>query len=188
MTHAIVQMSGGDIVAGSFSAKPKTFWRASNRYCRIDEEPDPEKGIHGRMLIKEPDAWLINLADNSAKHLLDHGPTFNCRLPIFAFDPETSKGKLGELEIGRELAFFQANGAKSIEGPKLSFKANYYELTIGDAVLRLVERSDLHTPIMIVLQRGDKLYQARYLLWDDHEPFKADLFTIPLGLKIEEVK
>jgi hypothetical protein len=75
-------VSGTDIAADSFSAKPKTFWRASNLYCRIDEEPDPERGIHGRMVINEPDAWLVNLADNSAKHLLDRGPTFNFRLHI----------------------------------------------------------------------------------------------------------
>src|SRR5437879_2343436 len=51
MTHAVVQMSGTDISADSFSAKPKIFWRASNQYCRVDEEPDPEKGIHGRLIV-----------------------------------------------------------------------------------------------------------------------------------------
>jgi hypothetical protein len=48
---------------------------------------------------------------------------------------EMAKSKIGELEIGRELDFFRANGAKQIEGPKLSFEANYYELNIGDATL-----------------------------------------------------
>jgi hypothetical protein len=43
MIHAIVQMSGTDFSAESFAAKPKTFWRASKQYCRIDEEPDPPK-------------------------------------------------------------------------------------------------------------------------------------------------
>jgi hypothetical protein len=54
MTHLIVQMSGTDIPAGSFAAKPKVFWRASNRYCRVDEEPDPENGIHGTLILNEP--------------------------------------------------------------------------------------------------------------------------------------
>jgi hypothetical protein len=75
-----------------------------------------------------------------------------------------------------------------IEGPKLEFKANYYELTIGDSVLRLVERADIQAPVLIGLLRVDKRYQARYLLWDDHEPFRANLFTKPRGLKIEEIK
>lgn len=154
----------------------------------MDEEPDPEQGIHGRAVINEPDAWLINLADNTAKHILDPGPTFNCKLPVFAFDPEVAKIKICELEIGRELEFFRANGAKVVEGPKLSFEAQYYELTIGDSALRLVERVDIHAPILILLIRGDKMHQARYLLWDDQVPFKAELFAKPTGVKVEEVK
>jgi hypothetical protein len=188
MTHVIVRMSGTDIPADSFAAKQKVYWRAGNRYCRVDEEPDPEKGIHGRTVINEPDAWLINLADHTAKHILDKGPTFNCRLPIFASDPETTKGKLGELEFGRELEFFQSNGAEQIEGPQLEFKANFYELTIGDSILRLVERVDIHAPILIGLIRGDKTTEVHYLLWDDQVPFKADLFAAPTDVKIQEVK
>lgn len=188
MTHLIVQMSGTDIPADSFAAKPKIYWRASNQYCRVDEEPDPEHGIHGRTIINEPDAWLINLADSTAKHILDLGPTFNCKLPIFAVDPETMRSKVGELEFGRELEFFQANGAKLVEGPKLEFQANYYELTIGDSILKLVERADIHAPILIGLIRSDKVLKVRYLLWDDHVPFKADLFAKPTGVKIEETK
>jgi len=188
MTHVIAQMSGTGIPNDSFGAKPKVYWRASNRYCRVDEEPDPERGIHGSMVINEPDAWLVNLADNTAKHLLDQGPTLNCKLPIFASDPDATKSKIGELEFGRELVFFRDNGAKSIEGPKLEFQANYYELTIGDSVLKLVERADIHAPIMIGLIRGDKAFWVRYLLWDDQVPFKADLFAKPTGLKVEEVK
>jgi hypothetical protein len=66
MIHAIVQMSGPDFFAESLAAKPKIYWRASSQYCRIDEEPDPANGIHGRLIVNEPDAWLINLADQTA--------------------------------------------------------------------------------------------------------------------------
>lgn len=187
MIHTIIQMSGADVPAESFAAKPRAFWRASSQYCRIDEEPDPANGIHGRVVFNEPDAWLINLANRTAKHVLDPGPTFNCRLPIFAFDAETVKSKIVELEVGRELEFFHANGAKLVEGPKLSFETNYYELKIADSILRLVERVDIHAPILIALVRGDKVYKARYSLWEE-VPFKADLFEKPTGVKIEEAK
>jgi hypothetical protein len=80
MTHVIVRMSGTDIPADSFATKPKVYRRAGSRYCRVDEEPDPDMGIHGRTVINEPDAWLINLADHTARHIVDRGPTFNCRL------------------------------------------------------------------------------------------------------------
>jgi hypothetical protein len=187
MTHVIVQMSGTDIPPDSFAAKPKLYWRASNQYCRVNELPDPVNAIHSNLIINEPDVWLVNLADNTAKHLVDKGPTFNCKLPIFAFDEETAKSKLGELEFGRELEFFETNGAVLVEGPKLEFKADYYKLKIGDSVLLLVERSDVQVPIMVSLIRGDKVLAVRYSLWDDQVPFKADLFAKPTGVRIEEI-
>jgi hypothetical protein len=188
MTHLIVQMSGTDIPASSFAAKPKIYWRASNRYCRIDEEADPENGILGRLIVNEPDSWLVNLANNSAKHVVDQVPTFNCRLPVFAFSPEMVKSKLGELEFGRELNFFKDNNARVVDGPKLEFITNYYELTIGDAVLRLVERADIHAPLMIGLLQNNKVTRVRYLLWDDEVPFKADVFARPSNVGIEETR
>jgi len=167
MTHVIAQMSGTDIPADSFAAKPKGYWRASNQFCRVDEGPDPANGVHGIMIMNEPNIWLINLADGTAKHFIDPGPTFNCKLPIFATDTDSAKSKIGELEFGRELEFFHANGAESVAGPQLEFKASYYELTIGDSVLKLVERVEIHAPILIALIHGGKVLQVRYLLWDD---------------------
>jgi hypothetical protein len=189
MIHVIAQMSGTDVPAGAFAGKPKTMWRASNSYCRIDEEPDPEHGLHLRTIMNEPNAWLVDLASNRAKHMVDPGPTFNCRMPIFAFDMSMVKGKIGELEYGRELEFFQKYGAKQVEGPKLeSFAANYYELTIDGMLLTLVERADTHAPIMIRLVQGEKITKVKYLLWEDQVPFKLDLFAKPTGVKMEEAK
>jgi hypothetical protein len=190
MIHLIAQMSGTDIPPGAFAGKPKAMWRASNTYCRIDEEPDPEQGIHLRIIMNEPDSWLVDLASNRAKHMVDAGPTFNCRMPIFAFDMAMAKGKIGELEFGRELEFFQKNGAKKIDGPQLeSFKASYYDLAVDGMLLKLVERVDIHVPILIALVQGKKkVTQVRYLLWDDQVPFKADLFARPTGMTMEEVK
>jgi hypothetical protein len=189
MTHVIAQISGTDIPADAFAGKPKTMWRASKAYCRIDEEPDPEQGLHLRIIMNEPDSWLVDLANNRAKHMLDPGPTFNCRMPIFAFDMSMVKGKIGELEYGRELEFFQKNGAKQVDGPKLeSFAANYYELTIDGMLLTLVERVDIHAPIMIGLIQGQKITKVKYLLWDDQIPFKIDLFAKPTGVNMEEAK
>jgi len=188
MIHLSVQMSGSDVPPDSFEAKPKIIWRASNQYCRVDEEPDVERGIHGRVIINEPDVWMINLEDNTARHVIDPGPTFNCKLPVFVFDPEMLKTKIGELEFGHELEFFRSNGAKRIDGPKLSFDTNYHELKIEDTVLILVEIVNTHVPVRIGYARGDKKYMIKYLLWDDQVPFKAAVFAKPDGVKIEEAK
>jgi hypothetical protein len=188
MTRVIAQMSGSNIPADSFSTQPKTYWRAGTKYCRVDEQPDTKNGIHGSLIINEPDSWLVNLSNNSAKHVVDPGPTFNCKLPLFALDPEMAKSKVGELEFGQEIEFFRSNGATMSDGPKLQFKANYYTLTLGDSVLKLVERDDIHAPIMIALIRGGDIVQIRYSLWEDQIPFKADLFAKPAGVTIEEIK
>ena len=187
MIHIVVEMKGTDIPADSFGAKPKTIWRAADKYCRIDEEPDPEQGIHATVIINEPDVWMVNLADKSARHIVDEGPTFNCRLPIFATDQDTAKSKVGELEFGRELDFFKKNGARKIDGPKLSFEANYFEVTFGKSSVLLVERVDIHAPIMIAFVSGEKRLQVKYALWEEI-PFRLDLFAAPTGVKIEEAK
>jgi len=164
------------------------MWRAGNGYCRIDEEPDPERQVHLRIIMSEPDSWLVDLASNQAKHMVDPGPTFNCRMPIFAFSEELLKGKIGELEYGHELDFFQKNGAMEIEGPKLSaFEAKYFRLDVDGASLMLVERVDKQAPLEIVLLQGEKVTQIRYLLWDDQAAFNANLFAMPTGVAIEEV-
>jgi hypothetical protein len=189
MTHVVVELSGTDIPEGSFAGKPKTLWRATNSYCRSDEEPDPAQGLHLSIIMNEPDSWLVDFANNRAKHMVDHGPTFNCRLPIFAFSMELIQSKVGGLEYGHELDFFQKNGAKQVDGPNLeSFKANYYELPLDGMVLKLVERVDIHAPIFISLLQGEKVTTVRYLLWEDQIPFKADLFSKPTGVTMEEVK
>jgi len=189
MIRIIAQMSGTEIPSGSFAEKPKTIWRASNSYCRIDEEPDPVQGLHLRTIMNEPDSWLVDLANKRAKHMVDPGPTFNCRMPIFAFSTEMYKSKVGELEYGHELEFFHKNGAKQVDGPELeSFKANYYQLIVDDMTLTLVERVDVHVPILIGLIQGQKITKVRYLLWDDQAPFKADLFARPTDVTMEEVK
>jgi len=188
MTKIIAQKTGTGIAADSFAAKPKIYWRASNQYCRVDEEPDTQNGIHGRLIVNEPDAWLVNLADNTAKHVVDLGPTFNCKLPLFATTVELANSKVGQLEFGRELEFFQSNGAKAGDGPKLSFPANYYVLPVGDTLLTLIERSDIHAPILISLIHGDEVIKVRYLLWDDQIDFKDELFAKPAVVKIEEIK
>ena len=187
MTHIVARMSGTDIDPDSFAAKPKVYWRAGNRYCRIDEEPDPKNNIQGRTIINEPDAWLINLANGTAKHSVDQGPTFNCRLPIFAFDQEMVKSEIGRLEFGQELQFFRRNGAKLVKGPKLDFPTNFYELTIGDTALRLVERADIHVPILVGLVRGNSVIEVHYFLWEE-TPFRNDLFAPPADVEIEQVK
>jgi len=61
MRRVEVFLEGPDIPARSFATKPKVMYRAGTRYCRTEEAPDPENGIHGLAIVNEPDFWLVNL-------------------------------------------------------------------------------------------------------------------------------
>src|SRR5258708_1019428 len=82
---------------GSFAAQPRTLWRAGTKYARIAEAPDLEKRVHELIILNEPDAWMINLADKSGKHVVDSGSSLDVHLPIFPV-PSGVKMKINELE------------------------------------------------------------------------------------------
>ena len=92
MTKLMVKLESPKIPKDSFGAQAKRMYRAGAKFCRTEENPDLENGIHGLMIINEPDVWMINRLDKTARHLVDGGPTYNCRMPIFVdgrdVDPE----------------------------------------------------------------------------------------------------
>jgi hypothetical protein len=64
------------ILPDSFAAKPKTIYIGGDRYSRVEEQLDAAHGIHGLIIVSEPDSWMINLVDNTARHI-DGWKTFN---------------------------------------------------------------------------------------------------------------
>ena len=113
MVRLMVKVESPEIPKDSFAAQAKRIYRAGLRYCRIEENPDFENGIHGLVISNEADSWLINRLDKTARHMVDPGPTFDCRMPIFAVAEELKTAgdaaqTLMRLEFGKELEFFQA--------------------------------------------------------------------------------
>jgi len=192
MTKLSVRLQSPEVPDESFAAKPKLMYRAGNRYCRTEEQPDPERGIHGLMIINEPDAWMVDLASKTAKHLIDPGPTFNCHLAVFApgngrstIDP---KDPLIELEFGRELAYFKDKGAESKEGAVIRGKpTTAYTVAVGDSRLFLFTTGTPERPWALVRQHGN----IRDIYWYgefEQVPFDSKLFAKPDGVRIEEIK
>ena len=70
MTRVEVTFHSPDVPDGSFAAKPKVFYRAGERYCRIEEASDPEHRLHNLMIINEPDYWMVNLLAKTAQHAI----------------------------------------------------------------------------------------------------------------------
>jgi hypothetical protein len=197
MTKIEVILKGPDAPPGSFATKPKVFYRAGNRYCRVDEAPDPDQGIHGLMIINEPDWWMVNLFSKTARHGVDPGPTFSCRLAIFAngtpqsIDDESKQ--IMQLEFGRELEFFKNRGAIPEKGPVLqttdgrTYETMVYRVRVGAAALALFTTGTPERPLSVAQQRNGKSDIYWYSGYGEVD-FDPKLFAKPENVKIEESK
>jgi hypothetical protein len=192
MTKVEVTLHSADAPDGSFAAKPKVFYRAGNGYCRIEEAADTEHGLHNLMIINEPDYWMVNLITKTAQHSIDPGPAFNCHLPIFAYgnpqslDEETKE--IRQLEFGRELEFFESNGAVPEPGPVLfKHETTSYKAHVGTAALTLFLAKSPELPIAVSLKRGDKNEIFLYSQYARME-FDSKLFAKPADVKIQDSK
>lgn len=179
MTKVEVRLEGPDVPAGSFATRPKVMYRAGNQYCRIEEAPDPENGIHGLAIISEPDSWMVNLLSKTAKHVVDPGPTFNCHLPMF---PDTDK----DLEFGLEIEYFKAKGAVPQPGSVLQGKSTtVYKVDAGAVALALFTYGTPERPLAVARVRGNKGEIFWFSGYGDL-PFDPGLFARPKGITIEE--
>ena len=128
-----------------------------------------------------------------ARHYVDKGPTFNCRMPIFpaAQDLKSSVGvKTGllGLEFGRELGYFREEGALRKDGPVLHGRAtNAYTTGTGDTQVFLFTTGTPERPLALARHRGD----LREIFWyDTYEqlPFDPRLFAVPEGVEVRDVR
>lgn len=189
MLRMEVRLANRDVQPGSFASKPKVYFRATNRYCRTEEAPDPENKIHGLLIVNEPDAWMINLESKTGRHIVDSGPTFNCRLPIFAplGKNDAPDSLTNDLQFGRELEFFQKLGASPQTGSVIQGKqTNVYIIEIGAAALGLLTYGSPERPLSV----SRKYAGNTDIFWYDNygeQLFDSKLFGRPEGINIEEV-
>ena len=62
--------------------------------------------------MNQPDVWIVNRADMTARHVKDTDPKGVSRIPVAAIPelPDLTK----ELEIGREVEYFKEQKAKEM--------------------------------------------------------------------------
>lgn len=187
MIMVTVKLESPEIPKESFAAQPKRIYRAGTQYCRTEENPDLQNGIHGLMIINEPDVWMVNRLDNTARHIVDSGPTYRCRMPMYV-NSNDMKAPLAELEFGHELDFFRPKSAAPTPGPVLLGKATMvYNANISDSQLFLFTAVESGVPVSVVRQTE----KTREIFWYgefQELPFDSKLFSKPEGVKIEELK
>ena len=144
------------------------------------------------MIINEPDAWMINLATMTAQHMVDPGPTFNCRLQMFASEardlPEDEGKQIVGLEFGSELEFFKSKGATPQPGMVLQTKqTTLYRLQFGESIIALFTYGDPERPLAVAWTREKKNEIFWYSGYGQMD-FDPKLFAKPEHVKIEDVK
>lgn len=173
--------------ADAFVAKPKTLYIGGDKYARVEEEPDPERRLHGLTICSEPDIWMINLAGHRGRHIVDPGPTYVTHHPIIGRDaPEV----LRTLEFGKELAFFQQHRATRLE-PRIidGVRCEVSEFTQDSCRVVLCLRPDTHLPFQLdVIKDGKAEFSVRYVSYDTDLPFSAALFKPPADITMTEAK
>ena len=194
MTKIVLRRMSPGIPSDSSGTQSITLYRVSDKYSRIEEPPNPERGIHNLIISKEPDSWTINLLDKTARHSLDPGPTFSARTPIIWApkpngQPDPDK-EFQDLEFGNEVAFFRGHKARDIGLRKVEEKeCDALAIKSGEREVILLIDPATDKPVqMDFIKDGKPDFSIRYLSYETDLPFDPSLFEPPPGLKITESK
>ncbi len=187
MIHTIYRFASASIPRNSFLSLPRKFWRSGSAYFRSEENLDTTNSLQLLMVSNSPDVWMVNLFDNTGKHIVDPGPDFGTLCPVFG---EVREDGLRNLEFGKEQAFFEYYGARELADETVnSIECKVYELPRLYWVLRLYVRKDSDMPYEISRRGPDGSITAVY--FDEYSKdvdFDSALFSRPENVQFTEVK
>lgn len=171
----------------SWLRKPKILYRFGKKYGRMEEIFNPETGIHGLIVVSEPDIWIANLADKSGQHILDTGrPIFHA--PVLFSDqiPEIFR----DLEFGCEKIFIDENiKGKPVPDKYEGREVTRYEINVKKyKLVFLMGKMDQKPKSITFFEDSEILVSYRYVIFkDDLEPNFA-LFEAPKGIDFVEAE
>ncbi len=163
------------------------MYRIGSDRVRIEEAPDVPGGIHGVVVMAEPNIWMANLFDHTGKHIVDPGPTFYAKAPIFYGTPGLST-KLIDLEFGCEAEFIAANAPAPVRSEQIGAdRFDVYRVDGGSDAVEILERSGTSIPSYVRYYQQGKLLEAiRYDLYVTGLPNDPNLFVPPSGVRYSE--
>lgn len=170
----------------SFAAQAKEYYRIRSDKLRIQEAMDTDNLVHELVVISEPNIWMINLYDMTGKHILDPGPTFFARAPLFA--PGRIGAKFADLEFGCESDFIAANAPRPVRTELVGHdKFDVYRVNDGADAIEILERVGSRTPAFARYYRGGTLLIAlKYLLYLTNLPNDYKLFSPPSNVQFSK--
>jgi hypothetical protein len=187
LVHVVVADVTPDVPRTSFAARPKEFYRIGSDRLRIEEASDPANGIHGLIVVSEPNIWMVNLSDRTGKHIVDPGPTYFAKAPVFG---TPLPGKLAGLEFGCEPAFIADFAPNPVRHEQVAdARYDVYAVADGTSSVELLTLPRTRTPSMARYFRNGKLQVAlRYDLYATDLAKDPQLFVRPPGITYEEAK
>jgi len=188
LVHIITADVTPGISPGTFAAKPKGLYRIGSDRMRIEETLDTVNGIHGLIVIAEPNIWMANLYDNTGKHIVDPGPTLFARAPIFGMPDVPSKLLNLDLEFGCEAEFLTANAASAVRTEQIgNMRYTVYRVDDNPDAVEILEKAGSSTPAFARYYHQGKLESViRYDLYTTGLTNSPDLFVPPPGIRYSE--
>jgi hypothetical protein len=187
----LVHITIADITPGidlaSFAAQPKNYYRIGSDKLRVEEAVDAANAIHGVIVVAEPSIWMANLYDGTGKHIVDPGPTFFAKAPVFG---TMLSGKLIGLEFGCEADVIAANAPKPVRAEQVGGVGfDVYRIEEGPDAVEILERSGTNTPAFARYSHQGKLELVlRYDLYLTNLPDDPNLFLPPPNVRYSEAK
>jgi hypothetical protein len=186
LVHIVATDVTPGISSASFGAQSKSLYRVGNDKVRIEEALDSANGIHAVIVVAEPNIWMANLYDKTGKHIVDPGPTFIARAPVFPV--KGLSAKLLGLEFGCEADFFAANAPTPIRSDEIgNTRLDVYRIEDGADALEILEQPGSNTPVLVRHYRDGKLTEVlRYDVYVTGLPNDPGLFIPPTGIRYTE--
>ena len=181
MKKMITRATGEAVRGNAAAARPKTLYRAGKKYLRLEEEADPNSGLHRLIVTNEPESWVINLEDQTGRHYLDKGPEFDAKAPIFWGSDGKPERDFEGLEFGEEKDFFGKGRARNLGTRKVEGRTcKALSITSGqsEVILYLEEKSEKPYQVDLI-KSGRPISSVRYLSYETEVPFDASLFEPP---------
>lgn len=185
MVRIVTRVATPPVEPGSFGAAPKTLYRLGTKYGRVEELPNPATKLHLLIVVNEPDVWMVNQLDRTGRHIVDQGPTFNFRAPIF--EKDGMPPILLTLELGCERAFLAANNAKPAgEATFVSRRCELQTVTAADFRVTICLGAGKEPMRASIYERGALIFDMEYDSYQDDLAPNLKLFERPSGIAFSE--
>jgi hypothetical protein len=186
LVHVVVANVTPGIDPTSFNAQPRVFYRIGSDRLRMEEAVDAVNGIHELIVVSEPNVWMANLYDGKGKHIVDPGPTFLAKAPVFGI--EGLSAKFMSLEFGCEADFIAKYAPTPVRSEQVgNERYDVYRVDDGSDAVEILERPGSGIPALArYYQHGNLVVVLRYLLYETGLPNEPELFTPPPNVQYTE--